>query len=75
MCSWCGDDWRRSSKRLSVEVLYLHYLDTWGLADVEAAAAAIVGWVETVGWNGPSVDVNGWFCTGHSNGGKYQNLR
>ena len=45
-------------------------LDAWGFADVEAAVGAIVSWVETVGWDGPSVDTCGWLVIGHSNGGK-----
>ena len=36
--------------------------------------AAITSWIETVGWEGPSVDVGGWLVTGHSNGGEYHIL-
>lgn len=43
---------------------------TWGFADVEAAVAAVICWIETVGWDGPSVDPSGWLVTGHSNGGQ-----
>ena len=39
---------------------------------MEAAVAAISGWIETVGWDGPSVDASGWLVTGHSNGGEYR---
>ena len=46
-------------------------LDTWGFADVEAAAAAITDWIKSVGWKEPSVDVDRWLVSGHSNGGMY----
>ena len=46
-------------------------IDTWGFADVEAAAAAILDWIESVGWRGSSVDVDRWLVSGHSNGGTY----
>ena len=46
-------------------------LDTWGFADVEAAAAAIPDWIESVGWRGSSVNVDRWLVSGHSNGGTY----
>lgn len=49
-------------------------LDTWGFADVEAGTAAIIDWIETVGWEGPSVDTGRWLVSGHSNGGKFQDL-
>ena len=42
----------------------------WGLADVEAAIAAIPKWIEQVEWRGPGVDVNRWLVSGHSNGGQ-----
>ncbi|KAK5172574.1 uncharacterized protein LTR77_002694 [Saxophila tyrrhenica] len=42
----------------------------WGLADVEAAVAAIPQWIEAVEWTGPGVDVERWFVSGHSNGGQ-----
>ena len=44
-------------------------LDTWGLADVEAAIAAIPLWIESVAWRGPGVDIESWYVVGHSNGG------
>ncbi len=40
------------------------------MADVEAAVAAIFSWIETVGWDGPSLNAREWLVTGHSNGGK-----
>ncbi|KAK5107656.1 hypothetical protein LTR62_000937 [Meristemomyces frigidus] len=43
---------------------------TWGLADVEAAIAAIPTWIEENDWTGVGVDVNRWLVTGHSNGGQ-----
>ena len=43
---------------------------SWGLADVEAAVAAIPAWIEQVGWQGRSADPNRWLVTGHSNGGQ-----
>ncbi|RMX77126.1 hypothetical protein D0869_10116 [Hortaea werneckii] len=43
---------------------------TWGLADVEAAIAAIPEWIEQVGWSGPGVDTDRWLVSGHSNGGQ-----
>ena len=46
-------------------------IDTWGFADVEAAAAAIEVWVEYVNWSGPPADTSRWLVSGHSNGGKY----
>lgn len=42
----------------------------WGLADVEAAIAAVPAWIEQVGWKGPGVDIDKWLVTGHSNGGQ-----
>jgi predicted esterase len=42
----------------------------WGLADVEAAVAAIPRWIEEVEWTGPGVDVDRWLISGHSNGGQ-----
>ena len=45
--------------------------DTWGFADVEAAVAGIPVWIKNVGWNRPSVDVDKWLVSGHSNGGRY----
>ncbi|EAT91266.2 hypothetical protein SNOG_01617 [Parastagonospora nodorum SN15] len=42
----------------------------WGFADVEAAVETIPAWIESVGWNGPDVDVNRWIMSGHSNGGQ-----
>ncbi|KAJ6262170.1 hypothetical protein Dda_2975 [Drechslerella dactyloides] len=42
----------------------------WGMADVEAAIAAIPDWIDRIGWNGPGVDINRWFVSGHSNGGQ-----
>ena len=45
--------------------------DQWGFADVEAAVAAIPGWIEAIGWNGPGIDVDRWLVAGHSNGGQF----
>nr|POE53316.1 putative secreted protein [Quercus suber] len=42
----------------------------WGLADVEAAVAAIPDWIERNQWTGPGVDVDRWLVGGHSNGGQ-----
>ena len=42
----------------------------WGLADVEAAIAAIPKWIEQVEWDGAGVDIDKWFVSGHSNGGQ-----
>ncbi|KAK6341052.1 hypothetical protein TWF696_009361 [Orbilia brochopaga] len=42
----------------------------WGMADVEAAIAAIPDWMDHVEWDGPGVDLNRWFVSGHSNGGQ-----
>ena len=42
----------------------------WGFADVEAAISAIPGWIRHVHWDGPEVDVQKWFVSGHSNGGQ-----
>lgn len=43
---------------------------TWGFADVEAAIDAIPAWIQHGNWSGPSVDVNRWIVSGHSNGGQ-----
>ncbi|KAL8789590.1 MAG: hypothetical protein Q9213_001026 [Squamulea squamosa] len=43
----------------------------WGTADTEAAITAILEWIRTVGWKGPSVNVNRRLVTGHSNGGRH----
>jgi poly(3-hydroxybutyrate) depolymerase len=45
-------------------------VDTWGLADAEAAIAGIHDWMENVEWKGPGVDIRKWFVAGHSNGGQ-----
>lgn len=45
--------------------------DNWGFTDAEAAVEAIPNWISTVQWEGPSVDLEKWFVSGHSNGGKY----
>ncbi|CAO1602326.1 hypothetical protein XANCAGTX0491_005944 [Xanthoria calcicola] len=42
----------------------------WGVADTEAAIAAIPEWIKTVGWKGPNVDINRRLVIGHSNGGQ-----
>jgi poly(3-hydroxybutyrate) depolymerase len=42
----------------------------WGFTDVEAAVEAIPAWIESVGWNGPGVDIDRWVVSGHSNGGQ-----
>lgn len=42
----------------------------WGLADVEAAVAAIPKWIERTDWDGAGVDVDKWLVAGHSNGGQ-----
>ena len=44
--------------------------DTWGLADVEAAIAAIPEYAHNVNWNGPKVDLQNLYVAGHSNGGQ-----
>lgn len=43
---------------------------TWGFADVEAAIAAIPGWIDNIGWVGPGANTNRWLVSGHSNGGE-----
>ncbi|MCJ1391470.1 hypothetical protein MMC18_004334 [Xylographa bjoerkii] len=43
---------------------------TWGLADVQAAVAALPLWIEEVGWAGPSAATDKWYVSGHSNGGQ-----
>ncbi len=45
-------------------------IDIWGFADVETAIAGIPGWIENNSWKGPSVDIDKWLVSGHSNGGK-----
>ncbi|KAL8712532.1 MAG: hypothetical protein Q9225_006939 [Loekoesia sp. 1 TL-2023] len=42
----------------------------WGVADIEAAVAAVPDWIRTVGWHGPGIDTYRWLVTGHSNGGQ-----
>jgi poly(3-hydroxybutyrate) depolymerase len=42
----------------------------WGFADVEAAIDAIPTWIQNVGWEGPSADLDRWVVSGHSNGGQ-----
>lgn len=42
----------------------------WGLADVEAAIAAIPKWIERTDWDGAGVDIDKWLVAGHSNGGQ-----
>lgn len=44
--------------------------DRWGVADIEAAIAAIPEWIKIMGWNGPNVNVDQRLVTGHSNGGR-----
>lgn len=47
--------------------------DDWhnfGFADVEAATAAVLEWIESASWTGPGVDVDRWLVMGHSNGGQ-----
>ena len=46
------------------------FLDTWGLADVEAAIAAIPEYAHNVNWDGPKVDLQNLYVAGHSNGGQ-----
>ncbi|GAB7365398.1 hypothetical protein MBLNU230_g6476t1 [Neophaeotheca triangularis] len=43
---------------------------SWGIADVEAAVSAIPDWIAHNDWQGPGVDTDRWFVTGHSNGGQ-----
>ncbi|KAF3941239.1 hypothetical protein ABW19_dt0207500 [Dactylella cylindrospora] len=43
---------------------------TWGLADAEAAIAAINDWIKYIDWEGPGADATRWFVSGHSNGGQ-----
>ncbi|CAD0057682.1 unnamed protein product, partial [Aureobasidium pullulans] len=42
----------------------------WGFADVEAAVRAIPGWIESIRWTGPGVNIERWLVSGHSNGGQ-----
>ena len=42
----------------------------WGFADVEAAVRAIPGWIESIRWTGPGVNIERWLVSGHSNGGE-----
>ncbi|KAL9005709.1 MAG: hypothetical protein Q9188_001522 [Gyalolechia gomerana] len=42
----------------------------WGIADIEAAVAAIPRWITAMEWHGPGVDTERWLVTGHSNGGQ-----
>lgn len=42
----------------------------WGIADIEAAVAAIPQWITTMEWHGVGVDTERWLVTGHSNGGQ-----
>ena len=44
-------------------------VDAWGFADVEAAVKAVPLWIKSTGWSGPSVDIDSWLVSGHSNGG------
>ena len=44
--------------------------DIWGFADVEAAIGGIANWIESNKWKGPSVKLENWLVSGHSNGGK-----
>ncbi|KAL9129258.1 MAG: hypothetical protein Q9217_002238 [Psora testacea] len=45
-------------------------VDSWGLGDVEAAINAVPLWIKSMGWNGPSADIDSWLVSGHSNGDK-----
>lgn len=47
-----------------------HNIDTWGLADVEAAVAAIPEYIISTDWIGPRALVRSLYITGHSNGGQ-----
>lgn len=42
----------------------------WGFANVEAAIDAIPAWIYYSNWSGPSIDINRWIVSGHSNGGQ-----
>jgi poly(3-hydroxybutyrate) depolymerase len=42
----------------------------WGFADVEAAIAAIPGWIDNNHWTGYDIDTGRWIVSGHSNGGQ-----
>ena len=42
----------------------------WGLADAEAAIAAVPHWIKDNDWQGIGVDVTRWLVLGHSNGGQ-----
>ncbi len=42
----------------------------WGFVDVEAAIAAIPGWIVDNHWTGHDVDTDRWIVSGHSNGGQ-----
>ena len=66
--TWSGDDWRRSLFLQNDHVLILE-LDHWGFADAEAAIGAITDWMIVNDWTGPSVDIDKWLVSGHSNGG------
>ncbi|KIW92854.1 uncharacterized protein Z519_06703 [Cladophialophora bantiana CBS 173.52] len=43
---------------------------TWGFADAQCAVAAIPDWINSTGWNGPSVYSDKLLVAGHSNGGQ-----
>lgn len=70
--TWSGDDWRKSPHWILVDHRFTDIRqDRWGVADTEAAIAAIPEWIETVGWKGPNVDADRRLVTGHSNGGRH----
>jgi len=43
--------------------------DTWGFADVTAAAESISEWIVQNSWLGVGVNATAWIIAGHSNGG------
>ena len=59
------------SSKITAEIYVLILTtDIWGFADVEAATGGIVKWIERNNWKGPSVNLESWLVSGHSNGGK-----
>jgi hypothetical protein len=68
---WSGDDWRKILLWLLEVGLLKPWIDTWGIADVEAAIGAIPSWIKGVGWKGGGVNLDAWIVTGHSNGGNH----
>lgn len=73
--AWSGDDWREcpNSRRRELIAIANSQADRWGIADIEAAIAAIPTWITTMEWQGAGVDTERWLVTGHSNGGRCLN--